>query len=464
MAKRPLAAAAQAGLADRLSTLLCRIEATTVPLFRDGEKIIDGASFCARATRLCQALAARAEPRWALACAAPQEFALALFALWYSGKRAVILPNTQPATLRDFSYAYDAVLDDAGVRALEREAQGGAAGTAWHPLAADARLDLYTSGSSGVPKRIEKSLAQLEAEVAVQCALWGDALNGATIIGTVPHHHIYGLLFRILIPLAAGGISDTALCVQPDQLQERLRGAGKAVIVATPAVLARLPDLIDLRGLRAAELIFSSGAPLPAAVAARYQAEAGRSPLEIYGSTETGGIAWRTQEQGTAWTPLPGVAVAATESGALLLRSPFLPTPEPLLLDDAVELRAAGRFELKGRLDRVLKIEGKRLSLPEMEERLQGHPWVAAARLVQLRGNGGRQLLGAVAVLCDEGDRQLGSLGRRRLSEVLRAHLALRYEAVLLPRRWRFPPALPHDARGKLTLDGLTALFAEETA
>src|SRR6185503_9046762 len=96
----------------------------------------------------------------------------------------------------------------------------------------------------------------------------------------------------------------------------------------------------------------------------------GEAPLEVYGSTETGGIAWRAQREGADgadWTPFPGMALETDRDGALRLRSPYLPDGEWLTLGDAAELLPGGRFRLKGRLDRVAKIEGKRVSLPELE-------------------------------------------------------------------------------------------------
>ena len=69
---------------------------------------------------------------------------------------------------------------------------------------ARAALTLYTSGSSGAPKPIRKTLAQFDAEVRTLEAQWGALVGDATMLGSVPHHHIYGLLFRLLWPLAAG--------------------------------------------------------------------------------------------------------------------------------------------------------------------------------------------------------------------------------------------------------------------
>ena len=75
---------------------------------------------------------------------------------------------------------------------------------------------------------------------------------------------------------------------------------------------------------RRSRAIFSSGAPLDAATAAAVTALAGIPVTEVLGSSETGGIAWRDSGGDGAWTPFPGVAVAADpDDETMLLRSPF---------------------------------------------------------------------------------------------------------------------------------------------
>ena len=45
----------------------------------------------------------------------------------------------------------------------------------------------------------------------------------------------------------------------------------------------------------------------------------------MFGSTETGGIAWRHQLQDAAWTPLPDVDVSVDEDERMWVDSDFLP-------------------------------------------------------------------------------------------------------------------------------------------
>ncbi len=425
----------------------------------DGGRDLAWRDFAHRAGAIAHALSRRDEQRWLIHCERPFDFAAALLAVLHSGKRAVIAPGFQPGMVEQLRPAFDATVGEDSSAEVNPSALAPAA-FAFAPLAPRAALiDLFTSGSSGEPKRIEKSLAQLETEVAALESCWGRAIGRATMVATVPHHHIYGMLFRLAWPLAAGRPFDAALCADPALLLERLERAGEAAVVSSPAHLARLPELIALESLRpAARAIFSSGGPLPLAAALEFARRFGAPPIEVYGSTETGGIGWRAQsagEDGAAWTPFPGMALDTDAAGALRLRSPYLPSDDWLTLSDAATLLPDGRFLLKGRLDRVAKIEGKRVSLPELEQGLRQHPWVRDAAVVALAGR--RERLGAIVVLRDPA--RLREQGRHRLIAALRDYLLARFDRVVVPRHWRFPGRLPADARGKLTAKALSALF-----
>ncbi|WP_164566698.1 acyl-CoA synthetase, partial [Pseudomonas viridiflava] len=107
-----------------------------------------------------------------------------------------------------------------------------------------------------------------------------------------------------------------------------------------------------------------------------------------------------------------------------------------------------GRFELLGRLDRIVKLEEKRISLPLIEQALVTHEWVREARLGVVQEN--RASLGALVVLSDNGLLALRTQGRRALTEALRQHLRPHCEALALPRRWRLLRQMPLNAQDKL--------------
>ena len=205
-------------------------------------------------------------------------------------------------------------------------------------------------------------------------------------------------------------------------------------------------------------VFFSSGGPLPDETAHEYAALFHTAPIEIFGSTETGGIAWRRQSASNAWQPLNGIQTRSSEDGTLHVRSPHLGHDNWHRTDDSVTFDTDGRFRLTGRVDRVIKLDGKRLSLPEMETRLEAHPFVARAAVAELDGTL-RQRIGALLVLTESGNQALVDHGRIALAKTLRRYLAAYFDRVVLPRHWRVRLALPVDSRGKLPAHAVRAAF-----
>jgi acyl-coenzyme A synthetase/AMP-(fatty) acid ligase len=398
------------------------------------------------------ALATHLDADTVLACEKPLNFLAALLALWSRGHTALVPPSLQPAAV---SALAGKVLRDTDVESATGSSELSL------PAAAQCRLALYTSGSSGAPKRVDKTLAQLDRELENLHALWGGVLAQASVLSTVPHHHIYGLLFRLLLPLAAGRPADEATSADPVELRAAAARRGRHVLVSTPAHLSRFPELLALAQWHRPEMIFSSGGPLAAPTAALYRAAFGAAPVEVFGSTETGGVAWRQRDGGAheeVWQTFPGISVGSDADGALLLDSAYLPT-RSWRMDDGATLLGDGRFVLLGRLDRVVKVEGKRLSLPELEQRLQSHEWVASAYAVPLPAP---QRLGAVLVPTRDGAAALERLGARAFGQALRRHLAPHFDETLLPKRFRFVKELPVSERGKVVSQELVQLFARE--
>jgi len=447
-----------------LHDLLACERAAHVPVCRDDEanQTIDFATFRARVSCLAAQLRETRARRYALCIDDPFDFACSLFALFACGKTPVIPANATPGYLADLADAYDAVLTHADVRAHAAHSVHAAhEARAATPLkiAADAPLTLYTSGSSGTPKPIHKTLAQFDAEVHTLEREWGALVGDATMLASVPHHHIYGLLFRVMWPLAAGRAFDRAVCIEPQHVQSRIAQCGATVVVSSPAQLSRWPALPGFASLEPApRAFFSSGGPLSAEAAAEYATAFGAAPIEIYGSTETGGIAWRRQNETSAWQPMNGVEVRRGDDGALNVRSRHLGHGDWHRTDDAITIDDDGRLRLRGRLDRVIKLDGKRVSLPEVEARLVLHPHVAQASVVPLAG-ASRERVGAVVALTEAGGEALRSEGRVALAKTLRRHLAAYFDVVVLPRHWRFRIALPFDARGKLPVAAVAAAF-----
>lgn len=313
-------------------------------------------------------------------------------------------------------------------------------------------LVVFTSGSSGAPTVIPKKLRQVFDEVATLEATFGPRLGSdCAIVGTVSHQHIYGLLFAVLWPLVTGRRVTSRRIEYPEEL-EPVISERPCVLISSPAHLKRLPD--ERRWHTKLDAIFSSGGPLPPEGAQMAQHVLGHQPIEVYGSSETGGIAWR-QGSAAAWSVLRGVTVGATDEGTLRVQSPhLLDAGDWFVTADRVALEGDS-FRLLGRADRIAKIEEKRVSLDLIERTAVQTGLLSAARVVALEG-GHRTTLGLAGVPSARG----AALARKELVDSLRAAIGEAVERVAIPRRFRFVESLPVDDQGKLTTPRLLMLFA----
>ena len=418
------------------------------------EPALDHAGLCRQALRLAGGLRQRGVQRLAVHLEDAGELAVALLGAWRAGVQVLMPADLQAQTRRRWHAQVDLWLSDqpgdCELQALFAE-----------PLQAreldldTCMISLCTSGSSGEPKRIDKRLRQLANEVTALEQLWGRDLDDAWIIGSVATQHIYGLLFRVLWPLCSGRGFTRRQLPFPEDLQRASRAHPRFAWVASPALLKRMGDNLDWSALSQVRRVFSSGGPLPHDAAQVLRQRLGQWPMEILGSSETGGIAWR--EGDDLWQPFAGVELMPDAQGAVHITSPYLPVGQVEQGADAIEMQEDGRFRLLGRVDRIVKLEEKRISLPMLEQALCTHAWVAEARLGVVEER--RASLGALLVLSPSGMHALRNQGRRTLLEVLRRHLAQHCEALALPRRWRLLRQLPLNTQGKLTQAALQALL-----
>ncbi len=409
------------------------------------EPALQHADLCVQALSVAAGLQARGVRNMAVHLEDSAELAIALLGAWRAGVRVLLPADLQAQSRERLAPQVDLWLSDqdGDTRLAELHAEPLPAAT----LDLDfIGLTLCTSGSSGEPKLIDKTLRQMHNEVAALQALWGEELGDAVIVGSVAAQHIYGLLFRVLWPLCAGRVFVRRAQPFPEDLQRLSLPQANFAWIASPALLKRMGDNLDWQALSRVRRVFSSGGPLPAETGAQLGELLGQVPTEIFGSSETGGIAWR---QGCSqWQPFADVQVGLNDDGALYIRSPYLAPGHTEQTADGATLHDDGRFELLGRLDRIVKLEENRISLPMLEQALATHPWVGEARFGVVHDK--RAYLGALVALNDAGLHALRNQGRRAVTDSLRQHLSPHCIALALPRRWRLVRHLPLNAQGKL--------------
>ena len=315
----------------------------------------------------------------------------------------------------------------------------------------DNALQLFTSGSTGKPKAIVKSIGNLLDEVAVL----RDQFDwpAGPITGSVPPTHLYGLTFTVLLPwiLQRPWIDDTPLFA--DDINRILKTYSSQTLISVPTQYkALLEDGADLSQLSC----ISAAAPLPRELAVTWKQQFGTDILEIYGSTETGIIAYRRQAVEAVWEAFPPVELA-TEAGMLKVHSPFVSTTwgSGFLTADRVKLESPASFQLLGRTDSIVKIAGKRISLTKIEQGLLACPGVMEAAVIAVPEKG---YIRENAIWAAVAGKNEHALSPRQLQTDLRARLA----SVEIPRRIVIVDKLPRTASGKLPLNAVKKLFDDK--
>lgn len=402
--------------------------------------------------------------RWALCFEDSYLFIVGLLALLHSGKTPVIPGHCRIAQLNEQQHLFDGILAEKSftcrhlVLPLYPTGERLCATPALNlsPVPPESHVELFTSGSTGQPRQIIKPISCLDREVQLLAVHFSAKLQGCRIIASVVPQHQYGLTFRVMLPVALGIPLHASMLLYPEQLtalDQRYRYA----FISSPAFLKRLDYQLQLPAI---DFILSAAGQLPWQHVVNIKAQLGITVDEIYGSTETGVLAWRYREQDhQPWRTFPGVRLQRQPLGVQVTSS-LIPQPEGLLLDDELIFDQQGNFQLNGRCGRVVKIEEKRVSLIEVERRLLELDDVcdAAALLIS---RAGRQSIAALLVLTGEAYRLWQHNNHKQQEFTWRRKLLPWLESVAIPRYWRVVPSIPVNSMSKRVDAQLQELFRE---
>ncbi len=248
----------------------------------------------------------------------------------------------------------------------------------------DTKLLFFTSGSSGFPVGAFKTQSNLSKEVqALKELVLKKGIK--RVVVTVPFVHIYGVLAGLLLPMALENIE---LVVKEDflpyELIEEVK-IGDTLVVTTPVFIKALGKMSEAFNMNSSMFISSTG-PLSFEDVSIFERLYTTSVMQLFGSTETGGIAYKF---GTSkvWIPLKGVniqqknerlSVSSPYISKYLLREGIQKLPQPFTTEDIIDLDEKG-FELLGRSNKIIKIAGKRISALAIESLLENIEGVECA-------------------------------------------------------------------------------------
>lgn len=327
-------------------------------------------------------------------------------------------------------------------------------------LPAGARLIKLTSGSTGMPKGIVTTEANLIADCTNICATMGIEASDLNL-GAIPFSHSYGFS-NLVMPLVLQG---TPIVVSNDYLPQSLLDLanryGCTVAPLIPMVFAHLTTTAH-GAFETVRTFISAGAPLPAATSRRFRERFGIDIHSFYGCSECGGITYDRRggavERGTVGTPMENVSLstngsrlsiesASVAAGYLFDANTYQPLERTFVADDLAELREDGEVALTGRAGDLINTAGKKVNPREVEAvilQLEG------VREVKVYGEaaGARGEVVAAAIVA------MPNVTRELVREFCRARLS----AHKVPRIVKLIEEMPVDERGKVKRAALATL------
>lgn len=445
---------------DRVNKLFSETVNREICRSSDSNENMSLADFQLYVTNLRAMILQHDAQRWLLYTRSTARFCVGFFALAGLEKKIVLCTSVQPGWISKLSPEFDAVISDVSVPTAGKPLLDITLETVdaqpWQPrLHGAEEIVFFTSGSTGSPKAVPKSLNQLLNEVELLENTFGSQMKNATVYASVSHLHIYGLLFRFLWPLLMKRVWYEQQIEFQEQLLAVLDGQKPGVFVSSPAFLSRLDSKLPDALL---EVVFSSGGPLSFEAARQSLEKLSRLPIEVYGSTETGGIGFRSQSaQGTPWQLFANVKIRQTDNRITVTSGHTIPGQETVI-DDRLEMLNQSAFLLHGRADRIAKVEEKRVSLTEIEQFLTARSDILDCAAFTMPAGGSIRTVCAV-VLSESGKTRLAKTGSKALLRQWRQDMAHQFDLVAIPRKWRFMDELSRNSQGKLNWQEIRSKF-----
>ncbi|WP_297208042.1 AMP-binding protein [uncultured Brachyspira sp.] len=310
-------------------------------------------------------------------------------------------------------------------------------------------INFYTSGSTGYPKLIEKTLKQFEAEALKIVNQFKDEIADSIFLYTVPHYHSYGFVFAMLVPYM---LELKSLDNRINYLEtiNNFSEYKKITIVTTPAFLKRI-DKSSLK-IKADWHLFSSTGLLEKKVNDLAKDVFGVDVTEIYGSTEAGAMAYRRRSENELWTRLSVVELKVDEQGSIECCSGYTGDNVWIHVGDVVNMKNENEFELIGREDSIVKIEGKRISVQQIDRQILQDKHFKDSYTIYCKSDK-REYIASFIVLSNN-ERNAEHM-KRYVIEYLKGY----FENVVLPKKIYFVESIPRTEIGKIDRKALDAVM-----
>lgn len=335
----------------------------------------------------------------------------------------------------------------------------------------DEVIYLYSTGSTGKPKRVSRTHFNLItlADNHTQTIGWTERDR---ILFTVPLPHTYG--FGNFISAVKVGASMYVLReFNRNKVIDLIEKESITIFPAVPFMLnviaeTLLPKPRDLSSLR---LTISAGAPLSKETFYKFHERFGIYPRQFYGSTETGVISINLGNEkrfDSVGLPVKNVQVKvlredgseakANEVGEIAVKSPSMTTgyyglPEETekafrggyyFTGDLGRIDEEGYIYIVGRKKLLINVAGNKVDPIEVENLLLKHPEIKEVVVLGVKDNHGNESVKAVIV-------PRGNMGAKEVYNHCKGHIS----DFKIPRIVEFRNEIPKSPTGKVLREHL---------
>ena len=366
---------------------------------------------------------------------------------------------------------------------------------------------LYTSGTTGKPKGVQRDTGGYTVALAASLPLIFDAKPGQSFFCTSDIGWVVGHSYIVYGPLIAGmsTILYEGLPTRPDagvwwSLVEKYKVSHMFSAPTAIRVLRKQdPALIAQYDLSSLQSLFLAGEPLDETTAQWVSSALNVPIIDNYWQTESGwpilsianGVQKQASKFGSPGLPTYGYDVklidestgealaGANQKGVVVIEGPLPPgCMQTVWRDDARFVNTYwksipgklvyntfdwgvrdedGYFFILGRTDDVINVAGHRLGTREIEESITSHPSVAEVAVVGVADALKGQVAMAFAVLKDPSQTP-DEASRLTLEGDIMALVDKQLGAVARPARVRFVSTLPKTRSGKMLRRAMQAV------
>lgn len=306
----------------------------------------------------------------------------------------------------------------------------------------DIIINFQTSGTTGEKKIAQKSLENLFSESEALKNQFPTLLKDKEFISTTTMNHLFGFTFHLILPLNSENVINTDIVAVPENINVE-----NSCLISTPSFIAKMAKYQNYP-VKNPQVLITAGAELKENIF-KFAKEISSDVIEIYGSTETGVIAYRNSFD-ERFHIFKEVELDCSENFVMVKTNFSLISPVKIM--DKIEKFYNDDILVKGRTDRVYKIQEKRISALEIEKVLNSCEFLKDSYIVKTD-----EKLACLAVLTQAGLDYLAENNIVELIKKLKSIVKTKYEIV--PQKWKFIDEIPHTVNGKIDKKEINYLF-----